>query len=235
MNRFFENTWYLSFEEFLVLAAACGIKNLEGIFPDTGAAVKEEQEVLYIFSRLYRKGLVGEDRQVGSELKDVFRILKKASYLLVLQGVYNPGKKVSCYLGDRMLILEASVRDEAFVRMGTGALKEFPGWLQEESYWPSVYSEPGEPLFMPETVDQNPSDFTLHVESREGVVKADLMTGIQLYGIGRPSANETWIWFRRRMYDYLLETDVAGSRIRPLQAGMLEKKLRAVLQDPSVS
>lgn len=113
-----EELFILSQTEFQILAASRGIRRFFGVKSNV---VLDETMVLYQIHEMAQRGILSQNGE-GFEIQETYRNLmdgiKNATKLLVISDTHDTNGNVCIYMGEKIVCLEESPRDEDSLRLG---------------------------------------------------------------------------------------------------------------------
>ena len=130
-----ERVYIFSKEEFLILAAASGIREMYG-FDMTGIG-EEPQELLPNMQKLVTKGYLyteGEKFLVQETVKNMFLQIKDVQTTIDVHK--RSGKKCIVYIGDFGVRVSPSFQRKGMLEVQSIALNDIWNFLQEEGWIP---------------------------------------------------------------------------------------------------
>lgn len=130
-----EKVYIFSKEEFLILAAASGIREMYGF--DLSGVSQEKDELLLSMQKLATKGYLyseGEKFLVQEPVKSIFLQIKDEQTTIDVHK--RSGKKCIVYIGDFGVRVSPSVQRKGMLEVQSIALDEIWNFLREEGWIP---------------------------------------------------------------------------------------------------
>ncbi len=124
-------------QEFLILAAALGIKEIFGLRPREDMGSFKRADFLYVVHEMAQKGILkpeGTEYAVQEPYRSLLRSVGEAGRILAVED--REGRAAAFYFGRETACLEESVQDEDAVRMGLYAPEECRRVLEEMEFLP---------------------------------------------------------------------------------------------------
>ena len=130
-----EKVYIFSNEEFLILAAATGIREMYGF--EMNGVGEQTEELLMNMQKLVTKGYLcaeGEKFLVQESVKSMFLQIKDVQTTIDVHK--RSGKKCIVYIGDFGVRVSLSIRRKGMLEVQSIALADIWNFLQEEGWIP---------------------------------------------------------------------------------------------------
>ncbi len=124
-------------QEFQILAAALGIKEIFGLRPRKDVGSFKRTDFLYVVHEMAQKGILepkGTEYAVQEPYRSLMRSVGEAGRILAVEE--RKERAAAFYFGSKLACLEESVQDEDAVRMGLYVPGECRRVLEEMEFLP---------------------------------------------------------------------------------------------------
>lgn len=135
-----DKVWLFTKEEFLLLAAAAGIRRMYGFPVDVQAM--ERKDAIYMLQKLSERGClsaVNEKLELSGPIKNAFSVIRDASAAMEIHK--NSGKSCILYVGSAAVKVSPSMRRREWLEVQEIPLADLWKFLKEEGWIPETGPE----------------------------------------------------------------------------------------------
>jgi len=128
--------------EFRILAAIVNLNKVYGIRPKE---VLDEKEFMYGVHEMAAKGILKKEAEkfsIQDPYKTMILSIRDAQKILAVAGNGNEVGKTCFYFGEKLIVMEESMQDDAALRIGVFNREDFYTLLEEKAFLPMPLLDP---------------------------------------------------------------------------------------------